>query len=286
MILKIILSIITRNLKKTFICIGFAWLNVAGFAQSAHHPLAARYTGMGAYSKNFADVMSISSNQAVLAGIKSTGAGIYAEKRFLSKELNLYNVSVCLPLQFGGLGISAKYFGYHYYNETQLGIGYGKNLGKIDIGIQFSYQSLRIPGYGKDGLINIEAGVILHVSEQLRAGVHVFNLTRSKFGRNNPEKLPSVYRVGLGYEASDKVFISMEFIKEEDKASNINAGLQYLFAKRFFGRLGLFTETTNLYFGIGLKWNIFRVDITSSYHPQLGITPGVMIVFQPNPDKE
>lgn len=266
--------------KKTFSFAGLILLAVTGYTQSVRYPLAVRYTGMGAYSKNFADVMSITSNQAALASIRSVSAGLYAEKRFLLEELNFYTVALSFPLQFGGIGVSAKYFGYNEYNETALSIGYGKGLGKVDIGIQFTHHSVRIPAYGKDALLNIEAGVILHISEQLYAGLHVFNPTRSGFGKNNLEKLSSVYSAGLGYEASEKVFISAELIKEEDKPVNINAGLQYEFAKRLFARLGFFTQTANLYFGLGLKWDSFRVDITSSYHPQLGVTPGLMLVFE------
>ncbi|MBC7828374.1 MAG: hypothetical protein H7122_11560 [Chitinophagaceae bacterium] len=272
--------------QKAFALTLFALLTIACPAQSLHYPIAAGYTGMGAYSKNFVDVLSINSNQAVLAALQSISVAVYTEKRFLLKELNLYHFAFCLPLQFGGFGISTKYFGYSEYNETELGLAYGKNLGKVDIGVQFSYHALRINGYGKDALFNIEVGAILHISEQLRAGLHTFNPTRSRLGKNNLEKLPSLYRVGMGYEASEKLFISAEILKEEDKPVNINAGLQYVFAKRISARLGLYTETTNFYFGVGLKWNVFRFDITGSYHPQLGMTPGLMIVFKKNVPEE
>jgi len=253
--------------------------------QSVRYPLAARYTGLGVYSKNNADAFSFQLNQAALANLKSMGSGVYAERRFLLEELNFYSLAVAFPLQFGGIGISAKYFGFPEYNETQLGLAYAKPLGKIDVGIQFNYHSIHLPGYGKDALFYIEAGVIIHISEELYAGFHVFNPTGSKFGHNNVEKLASVYTAGLGYEASDKVFLSAEIIKEQDKPVNINAGLQYVFAKKFFARIGLLTETSNLYCGVGLKWSRFRIDITNSYHPQLGFTPGLLILFE-GPAKE
>jgi hypothetical protein len=275
----------TGCITKTVLSFSFFLLAFTGCTQSVRYPLAAGYTGLGAYSKNFTDVLSVTSNQAVLAAIKSMAAGVYLEKRFFLEELKLYSIAFCVPLQFGGIGISAKYFGYNEYNETQLSVGYGKALGKIDIGIQFNYHSVRIPGHGRDALFNIEAGTILHISEQIHAGFHVFNPTGARFGKNSQEKLASVYTAGFGYEASEKVFISAEIIKEENKPVNINAGLQYVFAKRLFARLGLFTETGNLYFGVGLKRNNFRIDITSNYHPQLGLTPGLMFVFEGN-DKE
>ena len=255
-------------------------IELVAYGQTIHHSLTARYTSIGVYSKNFVDIQCVSSNQAALPNVKSIAAAIYSEKRFLLKELNLYSVAACLPVQFGSIGVSAKYFGYNDYNETQVSVAYGKALGKINIGIQFNYYSLRIQGYGKEALFNIEAGAIMKISEQVFAGLHIFNPTGSAFGNNKIEKLPWVYTAGLGYEASEKVYISAEIIKEEEKPIGINGGLQYVFAKKFFARFGLYTETSNLYFGLGWKWQTFRVDITTNYHPQLGLTPGLLLLFE------
>ena len=253
---------------------------LTGYCQSLRYPIASRYAGMGAYSVNFVDPLSVLSNQAALANVEGISAGIYAEKRFLLEELSVYNLSFCFPLFSGGIGLSTRYFGYNGFNETQIGIGYGKALGKIDIGMQVNLHSLKIPDYGNDIRLNFEAGAILHISEQVYAGIHVYNPAGSKFGKDNLEKLSSTYSGGLGYEASEKLFVSAEIIKEEDKPVNINAGMQYVIDKKIFFRVGLYTETTNLYIGVGLRWNDFRVDVTASYHPQLGLTPGVLIVFK------
>jgi hypothetical protein len=31
--------------------------------------------------------------------------------------------------------------------------------------------------------------------------------------------------------------------------------------------------------GVGLYIKTFRVDVTASYHPQLGVSPGLLILF-------
>jgi hypothetical protein len=241
---------------------------------------------LGAYSKNFADGLSFTSNQAVLGSLKTLTAGVYAERRFLLKELNLYTVAASFPIQFGGVGLVAKYFGYESFKETELSLAYGKQLGKTSIGIQFNYYSVQIPGYGKDALVNIEGGAILQLSEQLYAGLHVFNPTKSRFGKNHLEKLSSVYASGLGYEASQKVFVCVEILKEEDRAASISAGLHYAFAKKFFARLGLSTGSNSFYFGTGWKWSNLRIEVTSNYHSRLGFTPGLLLLFRGNNQEE
>jgi len=100
------------------------------------------------------------------------------------------------------------------------------------------------------------------------------------------EKLSSAYTFGMGYDASERFFVSAEIIKEEEKPVNVNTGFQYNFMKQFFVRAGIATETTNSYAGAGLKWKHFRLDLTGSYHPQLGFTPGILVIADIKPGQE
>jgi len=117
--------------------------------QTLRRPVAVGYTGLGAYSLDHVDVFSFTVNQAALAQLKNSSAGVYGERRFLLSELNNYAVVIGLPTAAGNLGVKADYYGFSDYNETQLGIAYGRKLGeKVDIGAQFNYQGIRIAGYG------------------------------------------------------------------------------------------------------------------------------------------
>ena len=172
------------------------------------------------------------------------------------------------------------YFGFSDYNETLIGLAYGRKLGtKVDIGVQFDYNSLQIAGYGKTSAINFQLGTLLRLSEELHAGFHAYNPVGGKFGNDKQEKLASVYTMGLGYEASDKFFISAEIQKEENRPVNVNAMLQYKFLPQLFLRGGVATATSIVYGGIGLQLKAFRLDITVSQHPQLGISPGLLLLF-------
>ncbi|MEI9944458.1 MAG: hypothetical protein WDN26_09605 [Chitinophagaceae bacterium] len=253
-------------------------LSVPG--QFLKKPIAVAYTGLGAYSLQQADVLSFSANQASLAQIKNAAAGVYGERRFLLAELNNYSGAFALPTSSGNFGLNVNYYGFSDYNESQLGLAYARSLGsKVDLGVQFNYNNIRIAGYGTASAISFEIGTIMHITDQLHAGIHVNNPVGGKLGKDQQEKLPSVYTAGLGYEVSEKFFVSTEIIKEEDRPVNINAGMQYKFLPQLLARAGVATATSSLWLGVGLSWKTFRVDITSTYHPQLGITPGLLILF-------
>lgn len=249
-------------------------------SQHLRRPIAVAYTGLGAYSINHSDVFSFTANQASLAQLKNAGVAVYGERKFLLSELNSYTAVFGLPTQSGNFGLKAGYYGFSDYNETQLGLAYGRKLGdKVDLGAQFNYNGIRIAGYGNDAAISFELGTILHLTDKLHAGIHVNNPVGGKFGKDQQEKLSSVYTIGIGYEASDKFFVSTEMIKEEDQPVNVNAGFQYKFLPQLLTRMGISTATSTGWMGIGLSWKSFRVDITAAYHPQLGITPGLLLLF-------
>ena len=253
-------------------------------AQILRRPLAAAYTGFGAYSQNHVDVFSFVSNQASLAQLKSSAAGVYGERRFLLSELNNYTAVVGLKTPSGNFGVKANYAGFTDYNETQLGLAYGRKLGsKLDIGAQVNYNSIRISnGYGNASAISFEIGTIFHVTEKLHTGIQVNNPVGGKFGKDQQEKLSSVYSLGVGYDASEKLLISAAIEKEEDQPVNVNAGFQYKFIPQLLVRAGMSSASSSAWLGLGLSLKSFRLDITTGYHPQLGITPGVLLLFNFN----
>ena len=256
-------------------------------AQILRRPVAASYTGLGAYSLHHTDVFSFTANQAALARLPSHAAGVYGERRFLLNELNNYTAVGGIVTSSGNIGLKANYTGFSDYNETQLGIAYGRKLGsKVDLGAQVNYNGIRISGYGNAAAISFELGTVLHITGNLHAGVHVNNPVGGKFGKEQEEKLPAVYIVGLGYDASEKFFAGFEIEKEEDQPVNVNAGLQYRIIPQLRARAGISSATSSAWFGLGLMIRSIRLDITTSYHSQLGITPGVLLVFQFNMDKQ
>ncbi len=259
---------------------------ITASGQTLRRPIAASYTGLGAYSVNHADVFSFTANQASLAQLKNTAVGVYGERRFLLAELNSYTAAAAVTTSSGNFGLKAMYSGFSDYNETQIGLAYGRKLGKkVDIGAQFNYNGISVAGYGNATAISFELGTILHITDRLHAGVHVNNPVGGKFGKTQEEKLSSVYTAGFGYEASEKFFVSIELQKEEDQPINVNAGMQYKFIPQLLARVGVSSATSSGWIGIGLMLQSFRLDITTSYHQQLGVTPGLLLIYNFNGNK-
>ncbi len=253
------------------------------YAQLVRKPVSSSYAGVGAYSATHSDVFSVLSNTAALTKVKQFSAGVYGEQRFMLKELMHYLGAFALPTQSGNFAVTTAYQGGSYMNDYQIGLAYARSLGKtIDIGVRFNYNGLKVNGYGNASAIGMELGTVLHFTEKLHGGLQVVNPVSSKFGINKQEKFASVYSLGIGYEASEKFFVSTAFVKEEDKANIVQADVQYKILPFLQLRGGVSTGTTSYWLGVGLGWKNIRLDIVSGYHNQLGLSPGLMIIYENN----
>jgi len=255
------------------------FLMQAGVTQSLRQPISAVYLGLGAYSTKHSDVFSFVNNQASLAQAKYASAGVYGERRYLLEATSLYTAAIAIPSKMGNFGVNLKYAGFKNYNENQVGLAYARSLGpKVDIGVQFNYYGYRVPSYSNANTVNFEIGAMIHLTDQLNMGIHVYNPVGGKFSKTD-EKLTAAYTIGLGYDVSESFFLCAEVVKEEDYPVNVNAGIQYQFAAQFFARAGISSVTSAAYAGVGISWGNLRLDVSGSYHPQLGLSPGLLLII-------
>jgi hypothetical protein len=272
-------------MKYLMLVLSFSIIN-STYAQILRRSASSEYMAIGVYSRNNGDCFSFTSNPASLASLTSTSIGMYGERKFLLPELAEYKMAISTPVTFGGFGFQADHSGFSSFGESQLGLSYGRSLGnKIDAGIGFKYYMINVAGYGKTSTISTNIGLLIHLSDKLHAAFNVNNPAGGKFGNNKEEKLASEYRFGTGYDASDKFSFYIEVEKEEDQPVNVHSGFQYKISPSIISRTGIASSTSSLWLGIGLLQKAWRLDIISSYHPQLGLTPALLFVFNVSKQK-
>jgi len=269
----------TGCLRRTILCWIFCVVFVSVRSQTFLSPVSIVYTRTNTYSSVHNDAFSFTANQAALARSKNFSAGFCGERRFLLADLSSYQLAAALPTGSGNFGLHGSYIGNSAFNVSAVGLAYARKLSQVDVGVQFNYYQVTIAGYGNASAVNFEAGGILHVTDQFQTGLHIYNPTRASIGKSGEEKLPLIYSFGLGYDASEKFFIGTEIQKEEDQPVNVNIGLQYSFDKKLFARAGLSTATSSFFLGAGFMLNGCRIDVTASMHPSLGVTPGMLLIY-------
>ena len=222
----------------------------------------------------FNDAFSMLNNPAVLVSGKSFAVGLYAQRRFMLAEPVQYIITAGLPLANAGLGMQVNYLRSGNYRQSEAGIAYAKKLGKIDLGARVNYHTVSITGYGSTRLVVMDVGSIWHITDDLHAGMHVYNPVGVKLSYR--------YSAGLGYEISEQVLISLQLSKTEDKPITLNAALHYQPAEKIIIQTGISTATAEPYLAAGYQLQPWRLLLSVSYHTQLGYSPALMFTYKPS----
>ena len=252
------------------------------FAGSGNFPIGGRPAALANAYVAVTDLYAAHHNQAALGFVENAGFGVFSENKFLVEGLNKFGMVVAIPTTTGTFGLDATYFGYELYNETKIGIGFGKKLtNKFALGLQFDYFNTSIAEYGKASAFTFEVGIYYKLSNKLSIGAHIFNPIQSKVGELE-ESLPAILRIGAAYEASKSVLLVLEAEKDIYFNPVFKGGIEYILSEHLHLRAGTSSSPALLSFGIGIFVKSLVIDISSIYHQTLGFSPsaGVSYVFK------
>lgn len=268
----------------------FCLVSTFAFGQLNTH-YGGRSAGMAHASVTLSDVWSSHHNQAGLAWLNTSEAGVFLQNRFLMKELNYGGFAYAHKLNSGAVALSYSNFGYQLYGESKLGLGYGLKFSNIiSGGVQINYHTTRLANnYGKKSGVTAELGMQAFLNDKLMLAVHLFNPTRTKLNDYNNERMATIMRLGLNYKFSKQVFATFEVEKDIDSRPIFRAGIEYKASEIIYLRGGVGTQPTLASFGVGVKKSNFKLDIAASYHQILGFTPDLSfnyLISKPTSNQE
>jgi hypothetical protein len=252
-------------------------------ASCGNWPVGARQAAMCNTGLTIPDVWSNFHNQAGLAYINDLTIGLYHENKYMVKEYALHSIAVALPTHPGTFGLSYSYFGYTKYSESKLGLAFSKRLGEnIAGGLQMDYMHTYIgDGYGTTGAFTFECGIIVKPTENLSIGAHLFNAARQTIKSGElSEKIPTIFRLGLGYKFGDKGLASLETEKYLDDRPIYKASMEYKILQSLYARFGVSNGYTKYAIGFGYATKRMKADIAFSQHPVLGFTPHLGLTYE------
>jgi len=259
------------------------FFSLSVFAGNDNVPVGARSAGLANSSVTLSDVWSVHQNQAGLGFMRDAAAGVYYESRFMMPELGLSAFSLVVPIKVGAFGLSVRNFGFKSYNESKIGLAYGRAFGEnLSIGIQLDYQNVRFADayYGQRSIFTAEIGAIYKLSKAVTIAAHLYNPTQSKLTDYNGDRLPSVMRFGLRYQFSKRVFLASEAEKDLYNPVRLRAGIEYQAIDILYLRAGVSGSPLNTCFGFGLKLKKLMIDFAGTFHQVLGFTPQFSLNYQ------
>jgi competence ComEA-like helix-hairpin-helix protein len=196
----------------------------------------------------------------------------YSPAPFGLKDLSYGALTYAEPTNYGAFGLSIKTYGFNLYREIQATFTYANNYKKkVFFGFNFNYYNLKIQNYGSASTIGIDIGGLAYLTDYLRWGFLVNNLTRAKIGQTK-EKIPQIYRMGLSLQARKDLNILLEAEKDTRYNYSIKGGLEYNLLDYVDLRAGVSSEPTKFAAGVGFNYSMFRIEYAMYTHPDLGVT--------------
>ena len=267
---------------KTFLVMFCATMHSCVWAQTYTQPNTAGYGRINAYSAASADVNGCIFQPAVLPKIKTAEISIYAGQQFGMTGMRTCYGAVAVPVSFGCIGFFVSRFGGAQSNQTNATLAYGVPVSKsITAGICFSHIQLhQAGGYGKAAAVTGGAGLQVQLTQKISAGFNVYNPFSASWSKSSGAKIPAQYSFGAGYDISEKLFAGAVLVKEEDQAVYLQAGIQFCAYKKVFIRAGVTVNAPGYYAAAGVLLKGLRLDVVVDHHPQLGFSPGLIMVYR------
>jgi hypothetical protein len=232
--------------------------------------IGARANAMGNTTSCNNDEWSLFNNIGGLSKINSTTTGFTYENRPALTGANRMAFVIAAPVKVGVAGLGVFRFGDNLYSEQIISAGYSNTFGLASLGIKLNYIQYRAEGFGSKGALSLSAGGIAQLTPQLSIGVHIVNINQQKISVDNKtDHLPTLLIAGVGFKASDKVFIVTEVEKDLNADANLKAGIEYQAHKKIAFRTGFNLKPGAAFFGVGFKPKKFSLDYSFHYDPNL-----------------
>ena len=257
------------QMRSYFFIILFSCFSLISFSQ--HYDAKSNALGGCGLMQN--SVWSNFTNQAGLAAINQFTIGVGTENSFGLKELSTHTAVFALPVNGGVFGLSVAYTGFELYNESKIGLAFAKKLSDdFNVGIQVDYLGIYVDGgTNNHNNFTFEIGAQKRLMRELTLGAHIFNPIGVKL--NEDENIPSIFKLGLRYDANDKVAIFTEGELESEQNAKLKLGLEYKIIKQLQLRAGFSTNPAQNTFGLGYTLNNIQLDVAVKRHQLLGYSP-------------
>lgn len=244
--------------------------------------LGGRSKGLAQASVTLSDVWSIHHNVGSLGFIDRSAVGMTYENRYGLNELSTKALTGAVALSFGTFGAEVRQFGFDAYNENLVALGYAMKLSKnISAGVKLNYQwiSIQENQYENAKAVSADLGFNATLTDDLTIGATVQNISNSSFDNYDDLRVPTLFRLGLGYAFSDQLLTLVEVEKDLTYPLISKFGVEYRPVDLLYLRGGFRTNDFRFAFGVGILWKWFQLDLGMDYQNLLGYTTQGTLVF-------
>jgi hypothetical protein len=223
-------------------------------------------------------------NPAMIALREERSIRINYFNRYAMKELATINGSIYLPDNTLSTGVDISSFGYDAYRENLFRLLTAKRLNeRWTVGVSIQYALLQTELFEEQpAQLAADAGVTFAPVDNLLTTLSIINFPSASFGHEGLQRMEFMYymiQAGFQWEVINSMFISATLSTGEDNGAGGSMGIEYVAFDAFSIRAGVKTSPMLPSFGCGYRFAGFSADVAAVYHPVLGVSAGLGVVF-------
>lgn len=227
---------------------------------------------------------SVLFNPALLVGEKNKTIHLEYFNRFGIKELGTICTGFYYPGSKLSTGVDISSFGYDKYRESMFRISLGKRVGKCwQIGISIQYYILQTEVIEEQPQqLAADLGILYTPVDNLFIGMLIMNFPSVGIHSKSVDiKEFNRYSIQIGFQWNviNSLLIAGTLETNRDVTLTGNVGIEYKPFNNFSLRAGIQTVPFLPTLGVGYKFSRIGADITTVWHPVLGISSGIGLKF-------
>jgi hypothetical protein len=222
-------------------------------------------------------------NPASSANFSYVVVGIYYYLPYHISELSYQNVLGIVPTNYGVFSAFIQHCGLISYQENRFAVNFSREvLPGLSAGFQLNVQHVFQQGRKSMYQAFSGIGILYTLHTDVHVGLLLQNSERSAIKLEEELKmLPSLFVLGVRWDASDHFNIIAEVEKQVNYNSIKKLGLQYSLNNKIKIRTGVLGKPVNYTMGLGFSMSPFYVDVGMVQHSILGFSSGIGILFKP-----
>ena len=248
-------------------------------AQNGLTSSGARAMGMGYASATLGDEWAMFNNIGGLARSSQSATMVAYHQRIGIEGMNHMVAAFVKPMFSGVAGISVAKFGDMLYSEQAVSLGYSHQVGNGSLGIKGGYLQYRAEGFDTKGVPTLDVGGIVSLTELITVGAYVVNVNQAQLSEFEDERIPSVMRLGLGFQLTPKFLAAIEAEKDIEYTPSARIGFEYQFLDAFHARTGFSTQPFNSFLGLGFITGHFSIDYAFAHSRLSGFVHQAAIIY-------
>ena len=232
---------------------------------------------LDAYRKEFSSPFSAALRPAAWNYSPKRALGLYAENRFMLRQVADMQAAASIPLQSTVLSISGHYKGTRFLSAQSIGVGLGMKLSaRLSAGINISSQWMRISSVGSIHSIVVDGGLLYAINEKVLWGIHVRKGVMTTKTHERSREKPQLI-AGIGYALNKQLFIAYEISATSANQLISAVGIEWRATEKIHFRAGSNHPLNNLFIGAAKKGNREKISLGFSSHAMLGYSGAILL---------